>query len=66
MGHRHNNTGTYDLGLIYMNARTYLPEVGRFISPDTLVPNPGNSQSHNRYSYVLNSPVNYTDPSGHL
>jgi RHS repeat-associated protein len=56
---------SYDLGLIYMNARYYLPEVGRFISPDTLVPDPGNPQSHNRYSYVLNSPVNYTDPSGH-
>jgi hypothetical protein len=39
--------------------------VGRFISPDTLVPDPGNPQSHNRYSYVLNSPVNYADPSGH-
>jgi RHS repeat-associated protein len=56
---------SYDLGLIYMNARYYLPEVGRFISPDTLVPDPGNPQSHNRYAYVLNSPVNYTDPSGH-
>jgi RHS repeat-associated protein len=49
-----------------MNARYYLPEVGRFISPDTFVPDPGNPQSHNRYAYVLNSPVNYTDPSGHL
>jgi RHS repeat-associated protein len=64
-GHRHNNTGTYDLGLIYMNARYYLPEVGRFISPDAIVPDPANPQSHNRYAYVLNSPVNYTDPSGH-
>jgi RHS repeat-associated protein len=64
-GHRHNNTGTNDLGLIYMNARYYLPEVGRFISPDTIVPDPNNPQSHNRYAYVLNSPVNYTDPSGH-
>ena len=32
-GHRMNNTGTYDFGLIYMNARYYLPEVGRFVSP---------------------------------
>jgi RHS repeat-associated protein len=29
-----------DLGLIYMNARYYLPEVGRFISPDTIVLEP--------------------------
>jgi len=48
-----------------MNARYYMPLVGRFISPDTLVPEPGNPQSFNRYVYVLNSPMNYTDPSGH-
>ena len=64
-GHRHNNTGTNNLGLIYMNARYYMPEIGRFISPDTIVPEPANPQSFNRYSYVLNSPMNYTDPSGH-
>jgi RHS repeat-associated protein len=64
-GHRMNNTGLDDLGLIYMNARYYLPEVGRFISPDTIVPDPGNPQSFNRYAYVLNSPTNFVDPSGH-
>ncbi len=64
-GHRHNNTGPYDLGLIYMNARYYVPEVGRFASPDTIVPDPGNPQSFNRYSYTNNDPINYTDPSGH-
>jgi RHS repeat-associated protein len=40
-GHRHNNTGIYptqNVGLIYMNARYYLPEVGRFISADSIVP----------------------------
>ncbi len=41
-GHRKNNTGGYDLGLIYMNARYYLPEIGRFISADTIVPEPVN------------------------
>ena len=65
-GHRQNNTGANDLGLIYMNARYYLPEIGRFISADTIVPEPGNPQSFNRYSYVRNSPVNYTDPTGNL
>ncbi len=64
-GHRHNNTGTNNLGLIYMNARYYLPEVGRFISPDTIVPEPSNPQSFNRYAYVRNNPVNFTDPTGH-
>ncbi len=26
---------------------------------------PGNPQSLNRYSYVLNNPLKYTDPTGH-
>lgn len=43
-----------------------MPLVGRFISPDTIVPEPGNPQSFNRYSYVLNSPLNFTDPTGHM
>ena len=49
-GHRHNNTGANNLGLIYMNARYYLPEVGRFVSPDSIVPDPANPQSYNLYS----------------
>ncbi len=48
-----------------MNARYYMPLVGRFISADTIVPEPSNPQSFNRYSYSLNNPVNYIDPSGH-
>ncbi len=48
-----------------MNARYYVAEIGRFASADIIVPDPQNPQSFNRYSYVLNSPVNYTDPSGH-
>ncbi|MCP4542062.1 MAG: hypothetical protein GY832_33465 [Chloroflexi bacterium] len=35
------------------------------MSPDTIVPDPGNPQSFNRYSYVVNNPLKYTDPSGH-
>jgi len=63
-GHRHNNTGTNDLGLIYMNARYYLPQIGRFISADTIVPDPQNPQSHNRYSYTRNNPLRFIDPTG--
>jgi hypothetical protein len=39
--------------------------VGRFIQADTIVPSPGNPQHFNRYSYVLNNPLKYSDPSGH-
>jgi RHS repeat-associated protein len=51
-------------GLYYYNARYYDPQIGRFISPDTIVPNPTNPQSLNRYSYCLNNPLKYIDPSG--
>ena len=46
-------------------ARLYDPEIGRFIAPDSIVPNPGNPQSLNRYAYSLNNPLKYRDPSGH-
>lgn len=57
----------YDVetGLYYYNARYYNPELGRFIQADTIVPDAENLQAHNRYSYVLNNPFKYTDPSGH-
>ena len=51
--------------LVNMNGRLYDPAVGRFISPDNFVQDPGNSQSYNRYSYCLNNPLKYTDPSGY-
>jgi RHS repeat-associated protein len=61
-GHKRND----DLGLIYMNARYYLPYINRFLSPDTIVPNPANPQSFNRYSYVRNNPLGFKDPTGHF
>ena len=39
--------------------------LGRFVQPDTIVPNPGDPQALNRYSYVGNRPTTYVDPSGH-
>src|SRR5713226_1408683 len=51
--------------LINMNARLYDPILGRFITPDSTVQNPGNGQTYNRYSYAGNNPMRYVDPTGH-
>ena len=51
-------------GLMYYGARYYDPVPGRFIQPDTLLPDMYNPQALNRYSYALNNPYKYTDPSG--
>lgn len=53
-----------DLGLVHMNGRIYDPLLGRMLSADILVQAPGNLQAYNRYSYVFNNPLSYTDPSG--
>ena len=54
-----------EFGLINMNARLYDPEIGRFISPDPILAEPGWSQGLNPYSYVRNNPLTWVDPSGH-
>jgi RHS repeat-associated protein len=53
-------------GLYYYGGRYYDPELGRFIQPDTVVPDPADSQALNRYAYCINNPVKYTDPTGHI
>lgn len=50
--------------LDYMHARHYTPYVGRFLQIDPVLGSPGSPQSWNRYAYVGNDPVNYTDPTG--
>ncbi len=52
-------------GLIYFNARYYDPELGAFLSPDTVVPDGGNLFDYNRYMYGLGNPLKFNDPSGH-
>jgi RHS repeat-associated protein len=52
------------LGLVHMNARLYDPLLGRHTSADPTVPDPGNAQAFNRYSYVLNNALAFTDPTG--
>lgn len=54
------------LGIYDYNARFYSPLLGRFLSADTIVPNAGNPQALNHYSYVLNNPLLYVDPSGRI
>ena len=49
--------------LINMNGRVYDPATGSMLSPDPII-NPGMTQGLNRYSYVLNNPLKYTDPTG--
>lgn len=51
-------------GLYNMNARLYDPLVGRFLAPDPFVQAPDFTQNFNRYSYCLNNPLKYKDPSG--
>ncbi len=47
------------------NLRSYDASLNRFLQPDTIVSNPVNPQTWNRYSYVSNRPINTNDPSGH-
>ncbi|HEY32480.1 MAG TPA: hypothetical protein G4O10_05180 [Dehalococcoidia bacterium] len=53
-------------GLYYYGARHYDPAIGRFISADTIVQDFANPQTLNRYSYCVNNPLKYTDPTGHF
>ncbi|MCP4153799.1 MAG: hypothetical protein GY757_39095 [bacterium] len=51
--------------LMVYNARYYDPFVGRFITADSMAPDPNDSQAFNRYAYVQGNPIRYTDPTGH-
>jgi RHS repeat-associated protein len=59
-GHEHDD----DLGLINIRGRAYDPWLRRMLTPDPHIPLPLGSQSWNRYSYVHNSPVTFSDPTG--
>ncbi len=59
-GHEH----LYAFGLINMNGRMYDPQMSSFLSVDAYVQSPENSQSFNRYTYCMNNPLKYVDPSG--
>jgi RHS repeat-associated protein len=59
-GHEHLD----DVGLIHMNGRVYDPLIGRFMTADPQIQDITNLQAFNRYSYVLNNPLGFTDPTG--
>ncbi len=52
------------LDLVHMNGRVFDPFIGRFLSGDPIVGDPTDGQNYNRYTYVLNNPTNFTDPTG--
>jgi RHS repeat-associated protein len=58
-------TNDASTGLMHYNARYYDPDLRRFISADTIIPNPTTTRDYNRYTYVHNNPTNNTDPTGH-
>src|SRR6185295_4045392 len=67
VGHRQftGHEAIPNVGLVNMNGRVYDPEMGRFLSADPTIQFVANLQSYNRYSYVLNNPLRYTDPTGY-
>ncbi|MFE4925420.1 FG-GAP-like repeat-containing protein, partial [Streptomyces sp. NPDC056661] len=54
-----------EYGLVNMHARIYDPTLGRFTTPDTIINGANPTQAYNRYTYVSNNPLRYTDPTGH-
>lgn len=59
-GHEHLQS----VNIINMNGRLYDPKIHRFIQPDNNIQDAANVQNYNRYSYVLNNPLKYTDQTG--
>jgi RHS repeat-associated protein len=53
-----------DMGLNHMNGRIEDAAAGVFLSADSYVTQPGNTQAFSRYAYVYNNPLSYADPSG--
>ncbi|WP_340679271.1 RHS repeat-associated core domain-containing protein [Paraglaciecola sp.] len=61
-GHQQVNS----VGITHMGGRIYDASIGRFLQADPFIQAPMNSQNYNRYSYVMNNPMTYTDPSGYF
>ncbi|WP_179957558.1 SpvB/TcaC N-terminal domain-containing protein [Exilibacterium tricleocarpae] len=61
-GHEHVD----GYNVVHMNGRIYDPQLGRFLQADPYIGATDDPQNFNRYSYVLNNPLSYTDPSGYF
>ncbi len=60
-----------ETGLVYFGGRYYVPELGRWASPDNyFIENPtvtgDKPLSSNLYAYVRNNPTTYIDPKGEI
>ena len=53
-----------EVGIIHMNGRLYDPLLRRFLNADENIQDPQNTQVYNKYAYVINNPLIYTDASG--
>ncbi len=62
----YNGEARDDTGLDYLRARYYDSQGGTFLTEDSYPGEATDPLSQNRYSYVQNNPINYTDPSGHF
>ncbi len=51
--------------LVWFGSRWYDSYLNRWTSPDTIIPNPNDPLSFDRYSYTRNNPINFVDPTGH-
>ena len=54
-----------DTGLLALGARDYDPALGRFLAPDSIVPDPLRAAAYDHYAYGYNDPINTVDPTGH-
>ena len=60
-GQRNEN----EIGLHFYGARWYDSQLGRFVQADTMIPQSQGVQAYDRFAYVNNNPLRYTDPTGH-
>ncbi|WP_249413528.1 RHS repeat-associated core domain-containing protein [Chryseobacterium indologenes] len=55
-----------EIGIIHMNGRLYDPLLRRFLNADEFIQDPYNTQNYNKYSYVMNNPLMFNDPTGEI